>query len=633
MNTPNPYGSAQSTDNPDPSQDPGLSQNSNNPIPQEPPMVSNPELTNPISDQAVPTYVAVNDTTSPVQNNSTLNPPVEAQPIQQPTPIQNSNNAQVINPVENSIPQNNLQAINVVGTTNTPVANPDVNNLPPLPTSTTVVDPKKGLPKIIKILIFVVLIIFVLTTLSVVVFGINYLKENHVPLVSGFTETVLLSEGEQFSSRMEYLFDLAMYKALTAENSPFKPDFNPEEIKPLGADKIIEEVENAQQINYETSFSMRYSLAQPLQPVLGIKDPGEISDDSISKILSSREGNINFSSQDSIQFNNQDRARNITNIEFEVPGVNLNTGFETRIIDNLIFFNLDRFPRNDYVKVEEIEGRWLMFDPESLVDDLGLEEGQATTTPTNPLNVFNTFSGMEQEELKKEDYVKIVQLINSSAVQNSITSSYDEKVSETNARCFVMALTQNNIYNIYKQAGRLFDNNYDEDDYQFVLDSDFPFSKSDLTLCFAKLESYPVKVSYEFTLDDESGNLEGVFEFKMTGMEMVTPIEKPTDSTTFTLEDFEELINEDIYATPEPMLYDVDYDFDDDASNNIFDDLDDNSTEGFYTKSNVCEYLSFYWVCDLCTINSPDCQTCLDKYNDLIENGTPMTLEERDTCL
>lgn len=599
MNTSNPYGSAQSTNNPDPSQDPGLPQNSNNPIQQEPPMVSNPELTNPVSDPAVPTYVTVNNTSSPVQNNSTLNPSVETQPIQQPAPIQDLNNAQVINPVENSIPQNNLQATNVVGTTNTPVANPDVNNLPPLPTSTTVVDPKKGLPKLLKILIFVVLIIFVLTTLSVVVFGISYLKDKHVPLVSGFTETILLSEGEQFSSRMEYLFDLGMYKALTAENSPFKPDFNPEEIKPLGADKIIEEVENAQQINYETSFSMKYSLAQPLQPVLGIKDPGEISDDSISKILSSREGNINFSSQDSIQFNNQDRARNITNIEFEVPGVNLNTGFETRIIDNLIFFNLDRFPRNEYVKVEEIEGRWLMFDPESLVEDLGLEEGQATTTPTNPLNVFNTFSGMEQEELKKEDYDKIVQLINSSAVQNSITSSYDEKVSETNARCFVMALTQNNIYNIYKQAGRLFDNNYDEDDYQFVLDSDFPFSKSDLTLCFAKLESYPVKISYEFILDDESGNLEGIFEFKMTGMEMVTPIEKPTDSTTFTLEDFEELINEDIYATPEPMLYDVDYDFDDDASNNIFDDLDDNSTEGFYTKSNVCEYLSFYSVCDL----------------------------------
>lgn len=624
MNTPNPYGSAQSTNDPDPSQDPMLSQNSNNPIPQEPPMVSNSGLTNPVSDTAVPTYVTVNDTSTPVQNNPTQNPPVGTQPLQQPAPIQNLNMAQVVNPIENSNPQNNLQATNVVRTTNTPVANPDVNNLPPLPTSTTVVDPKKGLPKILKILIFVVLIIFVLTTLSVVVFGISYLKDNHVPLVSGFTETILLSEGEQFSSRMEYLFDLGMYKALTAENSPFKPDFNPEEIKPLGADKIIEEVENAEQINYETSFSMKYSLAQPLQPVLGIKDPGEISDDSISKILSSREGNINFSSQDSIQFNNQDRARNITNIEFEVPGVNLNTGFETRIIDNLIFFNLDRFPRNDYVKVEEIEGRWLMFDPESLVDDLGLEEGQATTTPTNPLNVFNTFSGMEQEELKKEDYDKIVQLINSSAVQNSITSSHDEKVSETNARCFVMSLTQNNIYNIYKQAGRLFDNNYDEDDYQFVLDSDFPFSKSDLTLCFAKLESYPVKISYEFTLDDDNGNLEGVFEFKMTGMEMITPIEKPNDPTTFTLEDFEELINEEIYATPEPMLYDVDYDFD---------DLDDDSTEGFYTKSNVCEYLSFYSVCDLCTINSPDCQPCLDKYNDLIENGTPMTTEERDTCL
>jgi len=153
MNTSNPYGSAQSTNNPDPSQDPGLPQNSNNPIQQEPPMVSNPELTNPVSDPAVPTYVTVNNTSSPVQNNSTLNPSVETQPIQQPAPIQDLNNAQVINPVENSIPQNNLQAINVVGTTNTPVANPDVNNLPPLPTSTTVVDPKKGLPKILKILI------------------------------------------------------------------------------------------------------------------------------------------------------------------------------------------------------------------------------------------------------------------------------------------------------------------------------------------------------------------------------------------------------------------------------------------------------------------------------------------------
>jgi hypothetical protein len=633
MNTPNPYGSAQSTNNPDPSQDPRLSQNSNNPVFQEPPVVSNPELINPVTDPAVPKYDTVNDISSSVQNNPTQNQSVEIQPLQQPTPIQNSNIAQVVNPVENSNPQNNLQATNSVGTTNTHVANPSINNLPPLPTSTTEVDPTKGFPKILKILIFIVLTIFVMTTLSVVVFGISYLKDNHVPLVSGFTETILLSEGEQFSSRMEYLFDLGMYKALTAENSPFKPDFNPEEIKPLGADKIIEEVENAQQINYDTSLSMKYSLAQPLQPVLGIKDPGEISEDNISKILSSREGNINFTSQNSIQFNNQDRARNITNIEFEVPGVNLNTGFETRVIDNLIFFNLDRFPRNDYVKVEEIEGRWLLFDPESLVDDLGLEEGQATTTPTNPLNVFNTFSGMEQEELKKEDYDKIVQLINSSAVQNSITSSYDEKVSETNARCFVMALTQKNIYNIYKQAGRLFDDNYDEDDYQFVLDSDFPFTKSDLTLCFAKLESYPVKISYEFILDDDNGNLEGVFEFKMTGMKMVTPIEKPTDATTFTLEDFEELINEDIYATPEPMLYDVEYDFNEDSSNNVFDDLDDNSSDGFYNKSNVCEYLSFYSVCDLCTINSPDCQTCLDKYNDLIENGTPMTVEERDTCL
>lgn len=632
MNTSNPYSSAQGTTDNDSPQDSTLSENPSSSNPTNPQMTSSPNLTNPMQNSNVITNTSPAEVNNPIQNDSLRNPIVEQQVNSQQYPVQNTYNEQTVNPTIESAPQDNTQDANSNTPINSSLNSPVISEPQQTTGPITEVPQKKGLPKFIKILIIVVLVFVLLATLSVAVFGAMYLKENHVPMVSGLTETVLLTEGEQFSSRMEYLFDLGMYKALTAKNTPFKPDFNPEEIKPIGADKIIEEVENAEQINYDTSLSLKYNLAQPLQPVLGIKDPGEITEDSISKILSSREGTISFSSQDSIQFNNQDRARNITNVEFEVPGVNLNTGFETRIIDKLIYINLDRFPRNDYVKVEEIEGKWLMIDPKSYIGDLGLEENSYQTNPTDPSNLFNSFYGMDKEELKKEDYNKMIQLINSSAVQNSITESFNEKVSETNARCFVMSLTQQNVYNIAKETAKLFDENYDESDFDDILESDYPFTKSDLTLCFAKMESYPIKLAFDFELEDNESTVAGVFEFKMTGMKMVSPIEKPNDATNFTIEDLEGLINQNSFSTPDSMLTDFDDEFVEIPSSEGDDDESNYLAEDFYNKSNVCEYLGIYKVCDLCTNDSPSCQTCLDSFNDELDNGYPMSEDMRSLC-
>lgn len=622
MNTSNPYGGTQGTNNSDSSLDPTLSGNINSSQPTNPQMTSSPDLTSPMQNQNVVPNDIPEEMTRTVQSVPTQNPLVEQRPAIQENPVQNTNSVQQTNPITSYAPQNTPQETNTNLAMNTSISSPVLNENPQTPLPNTDVTPKKGLPKFMKILIIVVLVFVVLATLSVAVFGAKYLQENHVPLVSGLTESILLSEGEQFSTRVEYLVDLGMYKALTMDNTPFKPDFDPQDIKPIGADKIIEEVETAEQINYDTSLSLQYTLAESLQPVLGLKDPGEINEDSINKILSSREGKITFTSQDSVQFNNQDRARNITNVEFEVPGVNLNTGFETRILDKLIYFNLDRFPRNDYVKVEEIEGKWFMLDPETLAKEAGVEANLY-----NPEELLEEFGSQDQTELKKEDYDKVIQLINSPAVQKSITNSFDEKVSETNARCYVMSLTKENIINIYKEAGKLYDENFSEEEYDQMNDLEFPMKKSELTLCFAKLESYPVKVAYDFEIEESGNNVKGLFEFKMTGMKMVTPIETPENPTTLTLMDLQGLLKEDALNLVEPSYEDPDYNYDEDY------DYDDYTSEDYYTQSNVCEYLSFYKVCDLCTNNSPDCQVCLDDYNDFVENGSPMSIEMRNKCL
>jgi hypothetical protein len=576
-------------------------------------------------------------TLTPWQNVSTTSDVTNENPSNgiDPTLNTTSTGTTPLTPVP--VVENTTPVTNIPNPTNTPLVNPIPVQIPQPPIVTPEVPTKKGIPSALKIGMIVALIFVVLSIVSVVAYGAKYLKENHVPLVSGLTESILLSDGEQFSSRAVYLMDLGVYKALTMEDSPFKTDFDPEEIKPIGADKIIEEIENAEQINYDMTFTLNYELKDPLQPVLGIKDPGELNEDTITKLLSSKEGTIKFSSQDSIQFNNQDRARNITNLEFEVPGVNLNTGFETRVIDGLIYFNLDRFPRNDYVDVEKIEGTWLLLDPETIVDELGLEEGNTPTSVTSPTNLFYEYYGIEGEEIKKEDYDKVTQLINSSAVQNSIVRSFDEKVSDTNARCYVMSLTEQNIFNIVKEAGKIFDENYNEQDYDYMKDSQFPFTKSELTLCFAKLESYPIKVVYDFEFLENGNKLNGLLEFKVLGMKMVNPIEKPNDAVNFTIEDMEGLVNQDIlnnYYRPVPSI--------EERSDlmvpeeNVFDetssDTDNDTTEGFYNKGNVCEYLSFYNMCELCTAESPDCQTCLDAYNGMLD-GLSMSDELTDKCL
>ena len=617
MNTPNPQSSPAGTNTPNPLQDPSPNGNGITSFPSEQQLSDTPDLnTAPIDPVSIPT--ATPNEQYPYQQSEPVQPTsVEPQPTQ-PNTLQSSDYTQNTNTPVSYAPQNITPEVNTTGTLNTAINNPVQSESIQSPVTTTEANAKNGLPKILKIILLVVIVFIFLGTLSVVVFGAKYLKENHIPLVSGLTETILLSEGEQFSTRVEYLFDLGMYKTLTMENSPLKPDFDPQEIKPIGADKIIDEVETAEQINYDTSLKLKYTLAEPLPPVLGIKDPGEITADSISKILSSKEGSISFSSQDSIQFNNQDRARNITNMELDVPGVNLNTGFEMRIIDKLIYFNLDRFPRNDYLEVEDIEGQWLMLDPETLAREAGIE-----ANVYDPEELINEFTSDDQTELKKVDYDKMIQLINSTAVQNSITRSFEEKVSETNARCYVMSLTKDNVFNIYKEAGKLFDNNYDEENYKEMRDEDYPFKKADLTLCFAKLESYPVKVAFDFEFEEYENTVEGLFEFKMTGMKMVTPVEKPADARTFTLKDLEGLVKQPNYIT-EPSLREIE----------LEDDLyDDYSSQDFYTRENVCDYLGYYNVCDLCTNDSPDCQVCLDSYNDSFDSGTVMTIDMQEKCL
>ena len=639
MNTPNSNGNDSGTNTLDTSLDSVIAGNSAppDPVSVQPSITTEQSVNTGNTEIGSTPNPAPETTTTPWQNVTTISDVTNEKPLMEIDQTKNTNNIETTPFITVPAVENSTPVINIPEPTNTPLVNPIQAQISQPPTLNTDVPTKKGIPTVLKIVTIVVLVLIFLATLSVVVFGAKYLKENHVPLVSGLTETILLSEGEQFSSRVEYLMDLGVYKGLTMKDSPFKPDFDPEEIKPIGADKIIEEIENAEQINYDMTFTLNYELKESLQPVLGVKDPGELNEDSITKFLSSKEGTIKFSSQDSIQFNNQDRARNITNLEFEVPGVNLNTGFETRIIDNLIYFNLDRFPRNDYVDVEKIEGKWLLLDSETIVDELGLEEGYAPTSTTTPISLFNEFYGLESQEIKKEDYDKMVQFINSSAVQNSIVRSFDEKVSDTDARCFVMSFTQQNIYNMLKEAGKLFDENYNEQDFEYILDSDFPFNKSELTLCFAKLESYPIRVAYDFEIIESGNKLKGLFDFKVLGMKMINPIEKPNDAVNFTIEDMEGLVNQDIlnnYYRPVPSI--------EERSDlmvpeeNVFDetssDTDNDTTEGFYNKGNVCEYLSFYNMCELCTSESPDCQTCLDAYNGMLD-GMSMSDELTDKCL
>ena len=65
-----------------------------------------------------------------------------------------------------------------------------------------------------------------------------------------------------------------------------------------------------------------------------------------------------------------------------------------------------------------------------------------------------------------------------------------------------------------------------------------------------------MKVAFDFEFEEYENTVEGLFEFKMTGMKMVTPVEKPADARTFTLKDLEGLVKQPNYIT-EPSLREI----------------------------------------------------------------------------
>lgn len=460
----------------------------------------------------------------------------------------------------------------------------------------------------IKIIILAIIFVFFASIACLIAFGLGYLQNNYVPVISGFTEDLILSDGEQFSLRTKYLIDTGTYQLLTKHGKYFDSDIVPDKIKPIGADKIIEEIENIEDIRYKVSAEAKYDLQEPvLESVLGITDPGELNEDTINKIISSDEGTIKAYSENYLELKDDQNAENQIEIDFQVPDVHLNTLLQLKKVAEDLYVNINRFPENQYFKTEMIVGKWLKATTKEILSD-----GQTTQEVYSSLLPFSSIDeptidelleGENKIKLSQEDYDKFLAILESDAFKNIISDSYDEKVANADAACYILTINRNNFINLLVEIGKNYPDS-DMPDKEELEDeiTDWPFSKFDIHICLAKMVTYPVKVKTELIWDYEGTKLEWAMDVELLATNQDTKVTPPEQYTNISDLDWDEITNSygieptEVVTITEPNSYD------------------------FYTSQNICTYDYYPKGCMLCRTNSLDCALCLDIYNGNISN-------------
>lgn len=468
---------------------------------------------------------------------------------------------------------------------------------------------KKRFP-LLKVVLLVLILLFLIIIIASLVFLSRFLKENYVPGVSGYTEKLLLSEGEQFALRNESLYKSFIYSSLTTEDSAlsFKSDIDPSTIKPFMGDQISEELNNIKKLDYDSTFSIEYRLEKSIKEtyesfrygstgnpnfVLGAVDPGEVNEQTINDILNSSTGKLNINSRSSIDFSDKENQKNqsTTELVFNANNVNLNTQFELKLLEDNLYFYLDRFPRNEYFKPELIAGKWISAEGDEY------SSARLSMVPYNPAVLTNS-----ELEFNQKEYEIFLNLLNSDAVKNTITSSYDERVGEYNARCYVMNLTAQNIDNIYRESARLYGTAYDRAISEQLLNGDVDLEKFELHLCYSKSSNIPVKVHVPLVISiPDIGTLELVSDLRVLSINSTAQISAPTDSTNFEDIDWSEVFMS-LHPTTPPV-----------PTNRT---SLPSTINGLYNKGNICSLLPGSVTCTSCTNNSSDCESCLYYLND-----------------
>lgn len=477
---------------------------------------------------------------------------------------------------------------------------------------------KKHFPILLALVVFSIIVVILLSCV-VFVFLAQFLKENFVPGVSGYTEDFLLSDGEQFSLRTETFYRGALYHLLQGESNSvtLKSNIDPETVKPFLADRMSDELNKIEKVNYETSLTMSYELEKPLDyyssslsqaevdpitHVLGAVNAGAVDDESISSLMKSKTGELYLTSKGSIDTSQRANTRSSTETEatFKSGDVNLSTMLETRFVDNYLYVNLDRFPRNEYFEPEPILKKWIKFTD--------------ITTLTNGVYdpVQDLYDTSNNFDFNNDEHDKLVKLLRSDVFKNTITSSYSDVVGEVATSCYIMDIRQESINRILREVSIIEGQTSGFDEHSLDLSSYFGIEtvKFDLHVCFTDSSNIPIKIKEDVKLSIEDfGTLDIVLDAKITSVDQSAEIEAPTQSINHDNVDWEQMFNlSELDGFSEPTSPESYY-------------------EDYYTKDNVCEVLPDTMVCSACKNNQDSCATCLGYLNKGIdmENMTEQT--------
>lgn len=548
------------------------------------------------------TPVASSNTTEQTSSESHEN--FESKPVTQPLAQNPVQPAPIVTPANNTQTNQTHVANTVPPTTQMPVMpTPSDPGLTP-PTTT----PKKGFPVVKILILFSVLVILILSCSALFLLS-RFLKENFVPGVSGYTEDLLLSDGEQFALRSETLYRGLLYHTLTEENSnlQMRSNIEPDSVKPFLADRMSEEINKIKKIDYDANISVRYDLHQSIKDsvenlmsggtgdsnfVLGATDPGNFDEQTMTKVLESSEGHLSLYTKGSLDMVDEVNQKSSTNteIKFESQEVNLNTQFEARYVDDKLFFNLDRFPRNEYLNFDEILQKWIRFG----------DEEESLSSLINSGVPFAAES--EDIEFNQDDHAILIQLLNSDAVKNSISQSYPEKTGDFDTNCYVLNLTTQNIDNILREYARLSGEDYTEEMRDEIYE-ELDIEKFELHLCFSNSTNIPVKIQEVVAFNfPEVGRVEILFNFRMLSTNPQTAIEAPEQSVNYEDVDWD-AITENLLPTTSPVL-------------DVPQEPDNNFSTGFYKRDNICTILPNSAVCNSCRDGQFNCELCLYYLNE-----------------
>ena len=566
------------------------------PVAQEEPLKPEP----PIAKQAPPVEKPVTEVKQPETNevpqtNENVTPmaqPITAEKVTEP-----------VVPVQENVPP-------------PPPKEPEkpAQNLPPLPDEPENQEKKSGSSILPKIILFLgAFLLFFCGILTIA--GVFFLRGRHVPFLSGMTEDLYLSDSEQFSMRTEYLADTLLYNLMNDENVTLKTDIDPESVKQIGAEQISDKVKEAPGVEYDSTLVVNYNLPTP---ILGAIDPGELDGEAITKILESTSGEVTIHTSQSHNLEEENNNSGMTEITFEVPGVNLSTKFENKFVGENFYFFLERFPINEYFDVSMISGQWIKFP----INDFTSEDVLSDPIADSLIASLFGFSGMmvpseiEQEievEINQKEYDQFKAVIKSEAFGNLITSSYKETVGTTDTKCYVMSITKENLIALGEEM-QVHIPELEDSDIDSLRDEEWPLSKLDIHICFAKLESFPVKLKLEVKDIENTFDIE--YTLQLLGLELNDPITEPSESVDYDSIDWDEVFNGLISGTAyqsysDPMT--VDYG----------DDL--------YTPDNVCDYYPDTDLCTYCKTGQGKCYSCVNALNAQFD-GIQMTIEQIDAC-